>query len=88
MILRYLTPLFSRMRVRFQDKWTLQDAIAAKVVDRTDEGLIINGAFMMATQAATSDEILFIPPLLLLLLMMKIHLLFRLLFLMIYLASL
>ncbi|KAA8786390.1 4-hydroxyphenylacetate 3-monooxygenase [Paenibacillus sp. 4624] len=38
-----------------------EDAIAAKVVDRTDEGLIINGAFMMATQAATSDEIFVYP---------------------------
>lgn len=38
-----------------------EDAIAAKVVDRTEEGLIINGAFMMATQAATSDEILVYP---------------------------
>ncbi|MBR2563302.1 MAG: 4-hydroxyphenylacetate 3-monooxygenase, oxygenase component [Paenibacillus sp.] len=40
---------------------TTEDAIAAKVVDRTDEGLIINGAFMMATQAATSDEIFVYP---------------------------
>ncbi|MEI2280227.1 4-hydroxyphenylacetate 3-hydroxylase family protein [Paenibacillus polysaccharolyticus] len=38
-----------------------EDAIAAKVVDRTAEGLIINGAFMMATQAATSDEIFVYP---------------------------
>ncbi|WP_145413222.1 4-hydroxyphenylacetate 3-hydroxylase family protein [Paenibacillus xylanexedens] len=38
-----------------------EDAIAAKVVDRTDEGLIIKGAFMMATQAATSDEIFVYP---------------------------
>ncbi|WP_366295257.1 4-hydroxyphenylacetate 3-hydroxylase N-terminal domain-containing protein [Paenibacillus sp. AN1007] len=38
-----------------------EEAIAAKVVDRTDEGLIINGAFMMATQAATSDEIFVYP---------------------------
>ena len=38
-----------------------EDAIAAKVVDRTDEGLIINGAFMMATQAVTSDEIFVYP---------------------------
>ncbi|MBU5352312.1 4-hydroxyphenylacetate 3-monooxygenase, oxygenase component [Paenibacillus barcinonensis] len=38
-----------------------EDAIAAKVVERTDEGLIINGAFMMATQAATSDEIFVYP---------------------------
>ncbi|MFC9709848.1 4-hydroxyphenylacetate 3-hydroxylase family protein [Paenibacillus sp. NPDC056933] len=40
---------------------TTEDAIAAKVVERTNEGLIINGAFMMATQAATSDEILVYP---------------------------
>ncbi|WFA86340.1 4-hydroxyphenylacetate 3-hydroxylase family protein [Paenibacillus amylolyticus] len=38
-----------------------EDAIAAKVVDRTEEGLIISGAFMMATQAATSDEIFVYP---------------------------
>ncbi|WP_338539978.1 4-hydroxyphenylacetate 3-hydroxylase family protein [Paenibacillus tundrae] len=38
-----------------------EDAIAAKIVDRTPDGLIINGAFMMATQGATCDEIFVYP---------------------------
>lgn len=38
-----------------------EDAIAAKVVERTEDGLIITGAFMMATQGATCDEILVYP---------------------------
>ena len=38
-----------------------EDAIAAKVVEHNEDGLIITGAFMMATQGATCDEIFVYP---------------------------
>ncbi|MFE4711569.1 4-hydroxyphenylacetate 3-hydroxylase family protein [Paenibacillus sp. NPDC056722] len=38
-----------------------EDSIAAKVVEINDEGMIVTGAFMMATQGATCDEMLVFP---------------------------
>lgn len=38
-----------------------EDSIAAKIVERTHEGLIVSGAFLMATQGVTSDEVLVYP---------------------------
>lgn len=38
-----------------------EDSIAAKVVEIHDEGMIVTGAFMMATQGATCDEMLVFP---------------------------
>lgn len=38
-----------------------EDAIAAKVVEMNHEGMIISGAFLMATQGATCEEMLVFP---------------------------
>ncbi|MEK4236749.1 4-hydroxyphenylacetate 3-hydroxylase family protein [Paenibacillus sp. FSL H7-0714] len=38
-----------------------EDSIAAKVVEIKDEGMVVTGAFMMATQGATCDEMLVFP---------------------------
>lgn len=38
-----------------------EDSIAAKVVEINDEGMVVTGAFMMATQGATCDEMLVFP---------------------------
>ncbi|WP_054955113.1 4-hydroxyphenylacetate 3-hydroxylase family protein [Paenibacillus dakarensis] len=38
-----------------------EESIAAKVVEMNDEGMIISGAFLMATQGATCEEILVFP---------------------------
>ncbi|MFF2015745.1 4-hydroxyphenylacetate 3-hydroxylase family protein [Paenibacillus sp. NPDC058177] len=38
-----------------------EDSIAAKVVEINDEGMTVTGAFMMATQGATCDEMLVFP---------------------------
>lgn len=38
-----------------------EDTIAAKVVEINDQGMIITGAFMMATQGATCEEMLVFP---------------------------
>lgn len=38
-----------------------EDSIAAKVVEINEEGMIVSGAFMMATQGATCDEMLVFP---------------------------
>ncbi|OBZ14329.1 4-hydroxyphenylacetate 3-monooxygenase, oxygenase component [Bacillus sp. FJAT-27264] len=38
-----------------------EDSIAAKVVEVNNEGIIVTGAFMMATQGATCDEMLVFP---------------------------
>ena len=40
-----------------------EDAIAAKVVEMNHEGMIISGAFLMATQGATCEEMLVFPTL-------------------------
>lgn len=40
---------------------TIEDSIAAKVVDITPDGYVISGAFMMATQGVTCDEMLVFP---------------------------
>lgn len=37
------------------------DSITAKVIEINDEGMIVSGAFMMATQGATCEEILVFP---------------------------
>lgn len=37
------------------------DSIAAKVVEANDDGIVVTGAFMMATQGATCDEMLVFP---------------------------
>ncbi|MEK5493500.1 4-hydroxyphenylacetate 3-hydroxylase N-terminal domain-containing protein [Paenibacillus sp. FSL R7-0297] len=38
-----------------------EDSIAAKVVEINEEGMFVTGAFMMATQGATCDEMLVFP---------------------------
>lgn len=38
-----------------------EDSIAAKVLEVNDQGMIVSGAFMMATQGATCDEMLVFP---------------------------
>ncbi|WDH81156.1 4-hydroxyphenylacetate 3-hydroxylase family protein [Paenibacillus urinalis] len=47
-------------------KWSgqidpFEDSIAAKVEEITEEGYIVSGAFMMATQGATCDEMIVFP---------------------------
>lgn len=39
----------------------VEDSITAKVIERNENGMVVNGSFMMATQAATCDEILVFP---------------------------
>lgn len=38
-----------------------EDSIAAKVIEINDEGMVVSGAFMMATQGATCEEMLVFP---------------------------
>lgn len=50
----------------FASRWSeqadeIEDSIAAKIIDRQENGIVVSGAFMMATQAATCDEILVLP---------------------------
>lgn len=50
----------------FASRWSeqadeVEDSIAAKIIDRQENGIVVSGAFMMATQAATCDEILVLP---------------------------
>jgi len=50
----------------FASKWSaeadpVEETIACKVIEATDEGLIVSGAFVMATQGATCEEILVLP---------------------------
>lgn len=40
---------------------SLEDSITAKVIEITEEGFFISGAFMMATQGVTCDEMLVFP---------------------------
>ncbi|WP_238651879.1 4-hydroxyphenylacetate 3-hydroxylase family protein [Paenibacillus piscarius] len=51
----FIQPFASRLSELVDD---VQDSITAKVIDRKENGIVVNGAFMMATQAATCDEIL------------------------------
>ncbi|GAE26312.1 4-hydroxyphenylacetate 3-monooxygenase [Halalkalibacter wakoensis JCM 9140] len=44
--------------VEFSDK---EDIIAAKIIDETEEGIIIHGARLLATQGGITDEILVLP---------------------------
>ncbi|WP_028563736.1 4-hydroxyphenylacetate 3-hydroxylase family protein [Paenibacillus pinihumi] len=41
---------------------SFEDSIAAKVHEYNQDGMIVSGAFFLATQAATSEEILIYPP--------------------------
>ena len=41
---------------------SFEDTIAPKVLDRDSDGMTVSGAFLMATQAATAEEILIFPP--------------------------
>jgi 4-hydroxyphenylacetate 3-monooxygenase len=54
----FVQPLGCRSSVLFDD---FEHTIAAKVEERNAEGMIVSGAFLLATQAATSDEILIYP---------------------------
>lgn len=50
----------------FASKWSaeadpIEETLACKVIEATDEGLIVSGAFVMATQGATCEEILVLP---------------------------
>ncbi|WP_211744910.1 4-hydroxyphenylacetate 3-hydroxylase N-terminal domain-containing protein [Paenibacillus sp. Marseille-Q4541] len=40
---------------------SIEDSIAAKVIEINDEGFVVSGAFMMATQGVTCDEMLVFP---------------------------
>ncbi|WP_079910886.1 4-hydroxyphenylacetate 3-monooxygenase, oxygenase component [Paenibacillus sp. 32352] len=41
---------------------TLEEPDAPRVIEKTKEGLVVSGAFLLATQGATADEILIFPP--------------------------
>ncbi|MGF7047268.1 4-hydroxyphenylacetate 3-monooxygenase [Paenibacillus sp. DS2015] len=41
---------------------TFDDSETARIVEKTKDGIIIRGAFLLDTQGATSDEILVFPP--------------------------
>ncbi|MDO7908002.1 4-hydroxyphenylacetate 3-hydroxylase N-terminal domain-containing protein [Paenibacillus sp. JX-17] len=54
----FIQPLASRWSEQVDD---VTDSIAAKVIDIQADGIVVSGAFMMATQAATCDEMLVFP---------------------------
>ncbi|WP_028552813.1 4-hydroxyphenylacetate 3-monooxygenase, oxygenase component [Paenibacillus sp. UNC451MF] len=41
---------------------TLEEPDAPRVIEKTKEGIIVSGAFLLATQGATAEEILIFPP--------------------------
>jgi 4-hydroxyphenylacetate 3-monooxygenase len=56
----FIQPQASRV-VRWMDDGSF-DTSAAKIVDRNKEGLVVNGAFLLATQGVTADDIWVHPP--------------------------
>ncbi|WP_342561067.1 4-hydroxyphenylacetate 3-hydroxylase N-terminal domain-containing protein [Paenibacillus sp. FSL R7-0345] len=54
----FIQPFASRLSELVDE---FDDSITAKVIDHTENGIVVSGAFMMATQAATCDEILVFP---------------------------
>lgn len=54
----FIQPQASKISGQMDDT---EDSIAAKVVEINNEGMVVSGAFMMATQGATCDEMLVFP---------------------------
>lgn len=54
----FIQPFASRLSELVDE---VEDSITAKVIERKESGIVVTGAFMMATQAATCDEILVFP---------------------------
>ncbi|AWP27967.1 4-hydroxyphenylacetate 3-hydroxylase family protein [Paenibacillus glucanolyticus] len=54
----FIQPYASKLSGQNDD---VEDSIAAKVVEINDNGMVISGAFMMATQGATCEEMLVFP---------------------------
>lgn len=54
----FIQPFASRLSELADE---VEDSITAKVTVRGENGIVVSGAFMMATQAATCDEILVFP---------------------------
>jgi 4-hydroxyphenylacetate 3-monooxygenase len=55
----FVVPHMARSRTLMK---TLEQPDAPMVVEKTKEGLIVNGAFLLATQGVTAEEILVYPP--------------------------
>ncbi|MEC0089588.1 4-hydroxyphenylacetate 3-monooxygenase, oxygenase component [Paenibacillus macquariensis] len=56
----FVQPQSSRV-VKMMDDGSF-DTQAAKIVDKNQDGIVINGAFLLATQGVTSDEVWVHPP--------------------------
>ncbi|HET7658493.1 MAG TPA: 4-hydroxyphenylacetate 3-monooxygenase, oxygenase component [Bacillales bacterium] len=54
----FIQPQVNRSEIYFESD---KEPIAARIVDKTKEGIIIQGARLLATQGATTDEILVFP---------------------------
>lgn len=55
----FVVPHMARMSTLMK---TLEEPDAPMVVEETKDGLIVNGAFLLATQGVTAEEILVFPP--------------------------
>ncbi|MFZ3577005.1 4-hydroxyphenylacetate 3-monooxygenase, oxygenase component [Virgibacillus sp. DJP39] len=55
----FINPQVNREQFYFEDS---EEPIAAKIVERTDKGIIIKGARLLATQGGTTDEVLVFSP--------------------------
>ncbi|GAB6930413.1 4-hydroxyphenylacetate 3-monooxygenase, oxygenase component [Paenibacillus sp. JCM 10914] len=54
----FIQPYASKMSGLYDEP---EESIAAKVIEMKEEGMVISGAFMMATQGATCEEMLVFP---------------------------
>ncbi|MBD0384075.1 4-hydroxyphenylacetate 3-monooxygenase, oxygenase component [Paenibacillus sedimenti] len=41
---------------------TLEEPVAARVIEKSEDGIVVSGAFLLATQGVTAEEILVFPP--------------------------
>ncbi|WP_282935852.1 4-hydroxyphenylacetate 3-monooxygenase, oxygenase component [Paenibacillus sp. RC67] len=55
----FILPPTARMTSFMQ---TLEEPDAPRVMEKTKDGIVVSGAFLLATQGATADEILIFPP--------------------------
>ncbi|WP_163537426.1 4-hydroxyphenylacetate 3-monooxygenase, oxygenase component [Gracilibacillus sp. YIM 98692] len=55
----FISPQVNRSQLYFEDS---KEPIAAKIIDETEEGLVIQGARLLATQGGITDEIIVFSP--------------------------